>query len=234
MIFRYLINFKFVTLRLTSSKYFSETQLSLNLYKSIYITDMNLKLLFTFLLLLICSHGLISQTKNEKEERIHITEFPENAKKIIDQLPENCKRLKLYKETDGNIQSFEAKFKFQKRYYSLEFSKTGAIEDIEVLIKFKDINPTTKSQIESYYKDYYKKHKFMKIQKQFVYDDKSDPSKFVSEVLSKNHSAEINYEIIAEVKTKETREVREFTFNTNGSFINSRVVIPSSYEHVLY
>ena len=80
----------------------------------------------------------------------------------------------------------------------------------------------------------YLKYKLIKIQKQFVFKQNLDPDTFVAQVLNQESTDIINYEIIAEVKTEDGRELREFTFDNKGSFINFRVVEPSSYEHVLY
>ena len=83
----------------------------------------------TFIFLLCFCQFVFCQTKNEKEKRIPLAEFPEAAKAVIKNLPDDCKRLKFYKETDGEKQSFEVKFKYKRKRYSLEFSEDGNIED---------------------------------------------------------------------------------------------------------
>lgn len=195
---------------------------------------MNQKLLLTLLLLVFLTLSSFSQTKNEKEERIDISLLPKKAKEVIKALPKGYKRLKLYKETDGEKQSFEAKFKYKKRRYSIEFSTSGLIEDIEVITKLKDLEKPAKTNIERHFNDAYSKYKFRKIQKQYVYNNNTHASKFVSQVLSLNLESAINYEIIAEIKIEKNRSINEFTFNTDGVFISSRTLNPASYEHVLY
>lgn len=90
----------------------------------------------TYLVLLFCIYGF-SQSKNEKEERIPASEFPEVSHKYFNGITDKVNYLKFYRETDGNKQSFEAKFKLNKLYYSVEFNTDGVLEDIEIVIKKK-------------------------------------------------------------------------------------------------
>ena len=195
---------------------------------------MKLKFIFVILLSSFISQSLYGQTKNEKEERIKISEFPEVTQAIIESLPKNCKRLKFYKETDGDKKSYEVKFKYLKQYYSIEFSNQGLLEDIEVITKFKNIEDSARQQIAAYYKQFFKKHKFIKIQKQYVYTSGSNANAFIDHTLKKRNITSANYEIIAEVRTDKKRSIKEFTFNHKGEFLSSRILNPTSYEHVLY
>ncbi|MUU79330.1 hypothetical protein [Winogradskyella endarachnes] len=176
----------------------------------------------------------IAQTKNEKEERTQLSEFPKLAKNTISKLPKNCKRFKYYFETDGDQLSFEVKFTFNKRRYSLEFLDDGHIADIESIVKLRHIPTSIRQNINSYFKLTFKTYKLIKLQNQYVYNSERNPSQFVYDVLLKKHNTPPNYEIIAEVKIDKQRELREFTFNNKGEFINYRIVNQDSYEHVLY
>jgi len=195
---------------------------------------MTLRILISAIAFLIGTHLGLSQTKKEKEDRINLSEFPSEAQNVLSKLPKDCKRIKFFKETDGNKQSFEAKFKYNGRRYSLEFSSEGIIEDVEVRVKMNAIEDSSQDQIKEHFKSSYLKYKLIKIQKQFVFNQNLDPDTFVAQVLNQESTDIINYEIIAEIKTEDGRELREFTFDNKGSFINFRVVEPSSYEHVLY
>ncbi len=183
---------------------------------------------------ILFNHSAFGQTKNEKETRIKLSSFPELAQEVIKNLPEKCRRLKYFLETDGSKRSFELKFKFNKKRYSLEFSEEGKIEDIEVVAQLRAINPLTKGKIESHLSQTYLKHKFIKIQKQFVYTTDFDRLNFVNNLLQNETNVLPNYEIIAEVKSNKGKDTREFTFNNKGEFLKYRILKPSSYEHVLY
>lgn len=190
---------------------------------------------FKLLILLFCLGQIaISQTKNEKEERVSLTDFPEAAQTLIETLPKDCRRLRFYKETDGEKQSFEAKFKYKRLRYSLEFSKNGVIEDLEVQSKIRAVDEPIRDNITNYFDATYTKSKLIKIQKQYIYNSEIEPKLFLAQILSGTTSIAPNFEIVAEVKIEKQRELREFTFDSSGVFLNYRTINPASYEHVLY
>lgn len=192
------------------------------------------KLLILSLVFSFYSCLVISQTKNEKEERIKFSELPSSVREIVGTLPKKIKRLKFYKETDGRKNSFEIKLKYQKNSFSIEFSEYGELEDIEVLSKLKAIDIDARIKIKRYFENSFSKHKFIKIQKQYLLTSDTEASVFVEGILSKKNISPSNFEIIAEITTPDKRELREFTFNHIGVFQSFRVVNPSTYDYVLY
>jgi len=116
-----------------------------------------MKCFFTILIYCFAVSLCVSQTKNEREERITIAKLPEKAKTTLSKLPNAIKRLKFYKETDGDHRSYEAKFKYEKKYYSIEFDTLGIIEDIEVVLKQHQFTNGVKTEIFSYFENSFKK-----------------------------------------------------------------------------
>ena len=186
---------------------------------------------FTFTLLFLSSLCLFSQTKDEREFRVEKENFPTNAQSVLKELPNSAKRLKLYKETDGEKVSYEAKFKFKKNRYSLEFDTNGVIEDIEMIVNKKSIPIEI---IEIHFKSNYIRFKIIKIQTQYINTDSKNDKDFMIGVLNGYKGQKVNFEIIAEVKTESNRNVMEFLFTENGKFLNSRILKPTSYEHIMY
>lgn len=190
---------------------------------------------FKLLILLLCLGQIaISQTKNEKEERVALSNFPQAAQTLLETLPKDCRRIKFYSETDGQKKSFEAKFKYKGQRFSLEFSENGEIEDLEVQTKIKAIDDTKRNNITNYFDTTFSKSKLIKIQKQYVYNSELDTELFLAQILSGSTNIAPNFEIVAEVKIEKQRELREFTFDSSGDFLNYRTINPTSYEHVLY
>ncbi|TBN03345.1 hypothetical protein EYD45_10080 [Hyunsoonleella flava] len=175
-----------------------------------------------------------AQAKNEKEERIPLSEFPKIAQNYFNSFSHKVKYLKFYRETDGEKQSFEAKFKIKKLYYSVEFDTEGKLEDVEIVIKEKYIPKSTFSEISGYFDANYRKTRLLKIQKQYVnYTNRSDKA-FLQHIVEHPNDRHTHFEIIAEIKTDDLHELREFTFDKNGKFEAYRKVTSSSYEHALY
>ncbi|MEM9680648.1 MAG: hypothetical protein AAF901_10025, partial [Bacteroidota bacterium] len=73
----------------------------------------------------------------------------------------------------------------------------------------------------------------IKVQKQYV-PKNQDPSQFLMDILERKPIIDPYYEIIAEVKQKKKREIREFLLTDNGDLLSSRPLKASSYEHILY
>ena len=177
---------------------------------------------------------IYSQVKNELEAQVTLKEFPSTAQKVIAQLPDRCKRLKFFKETDGNKLSYEAKFKFKKKFYSLEFSKEGQIEDVEITMKPKLMTPEIKNNIKKYFDQTYIKVNWVKLQKQFVYESSIGIKGFLNSVFNTPPVLKPNFELVAEVKNKKTKILVEFLFGPSGRLIKQSIISPSSYDYVLY
>lgn len=188
---------------------------------------------YSFLLFLWISFSF-SQVKNEKEDRIHASEFPEKTSTYFNTISQDVKYLKYYKETDGSKKSYEVKFKYRREHYSVEFDTLGNLEDIEVVIKKKHIPKEIKAVILRYFENNFKKTTLVKVQKQYVNTTKNTDKQFIRHILEKPFNKHTHFEIIAEIKTKKIHELREFTFDRNGKFEKSRLVTTSSYEHALY
>lgn len=190
---------------------------------------------YSVVLLFLC-YGMcsFSQSKSEREERISAEDFPEIALSYFNIISQDVNYLKFYKETDGNKKSFEVKFKFKRAHYSVEFDTLGHLEDIEVVIKKRHIPEEIKKVIWKYFKNNFKKSTLVKVQKQYVNTTKKGDKQFIQHILQRPYNKHTHFEIIAEIKNRETHELREFTFDRYGKYQKSRKVTTSSYEHALY
>lgn len=189
---------------------------------------------FSLLYILLYYSLCFSQNKNEQEERIPASEFPKITQNYFNIISQDVKYMKYYKETDGNKTSFEAKFKYKKEHYSVEFDTLGNLEDIEIVIKEKHIPKKVNTVISEYFNSNFKKTSIVKIQKQYINSTKKSDKQFIEHIIKWPYNKHTHFEIIAEIKTKEKHELREFTFNRQGELEKSRKVTSSSYEHALY
>lgn len=190
------------------------------------------------LVLIICiwfsCFNLEAQTKNEKESRIQLSHFPEQAQSVLNTLTTQAKRIRYYKETDGNKLSFESKFKYKGHWHSVEFSNLGALEDIEVLVKEKQLAKPVKTAIRSYLKTNATKYDIIKIQEQYVYSGNHSGVAFLNSILENRKTLSSNYEIIVAMKSQKSWKLKELTFDEHGAFINARNLQQDSYEYIMY
>ena len=125
------------------------------------------KFIYIILLLVVqYSSNLYAQEKYEKESRIKQKNVPSKALLFIDSL--NFKnKIKWYKEEGLYRKSFEAKFKYNKARYSVEFDTLGNIEDLEIEVDWEDLKSNISDSISLQLKIDCIKHKIVKVQKQY-------------------------------------------------------------------
>ncbi len=172
-------------------------------------------------ILAILSFSISAQTKMEKEYRVKQDKVPENAQKwIIQNFPE-AKKVKWYQEISNGKTTFEAKLQWNKTPYSVEFDSVGTIEDVEMTIDFEEIELTTRKTIEQYFLGNYKKHKVLKVQKQFT----GNLSQFRQYLENPNQTGiTTNYEVEFQGITPESNELYEALFNQSGQLIQRKTI----------
>lgn len=177
------------------------------------------------------SFGLAGQTKFEKEERVKAEEFPKEAIGLLKTvlLP---KKIKYYKEQSDKGISYEAKFKHNGFFFSVEFSSDGNLEDIEAEIT--QLPKQAQLAIDEYLSKEFTKYKLKKIQRQFIKTPEDDPLPVLKTALVNAHSPTVNYELIVRAKATSGWEQLEMLFNANGKLISSKKIVPTPYEHILY
>jgi signal recognition particle GTPase len=190
--------------------------------------------IFIPLILVLCTCFSFAQNKYEREFRIRKGQFPTTAKNLLDTHVKNVKRLKFYKETDSTKSSYEAKFKKERLWYSMEFDVDGALEDIEITIESLDIPSDVLSNITTYLNKAFSKHRVKKIQQQYLASAEEKLQKTLRNAFQNLLIPSLNYEII--VSGKENRNYLEYEilFDAQGNFINRRKQLPPIFDHVLY
>ncbi|RRQ50340.1 hypothetical protein DZC72_07250 [Maribacter algicola] len=185
-----------------------------------------------FLLLIGCFVN--AQNKYEREFRIRKSQFPPAAIGLIKDRLEDSKRIKYYKETDSTKISYEAKFKKDRLWYSIEFDKEGTLEDVEILIKEVDIPSEPMQEIRKYLDKSFRKYRIKRIQQQYPVSKKETKEKTISNAFQNLILPGINYEfVVAGKKDKEYFDY-ELLFGSDGSFKKMRKSLPPNYDHVLY
>ena len=188
------------------------------------------------LLIFICSLTKgIGQNKYEREYRIKKSQFPQKATDYLENGNFDKKKIKYYFESDSTTQSYEAKLKYQKRRYSLEFSKSGILEDIEIIIEDsflpKAVGKTIAFKIDSIFK----KYRILKIQLQYPNKTDANPLELLRKAKSLDTNVVHNYEIlVAARKSDQGYNDYEMLFNQLGRLLTIRKSVPPAYGYILY
>ncbi|TMM59597.1 hypothetical protein FEE95_07990 [Maribacter algarum] len=175
-----------------------------------------------------------AQYKYEREYRIRKVQFPEKALDYIQEKLIDAKRIRFYKETDSIKVSYEAKFKKDRLWYSIEFDKEGMLEDIEILINPPDIPNDSFNKIQEYLSGNFKKYRIKKIQQQYAFSESESPETTIKNAFQNLMLPSINYELIVSGKKEKTTEQFEVLFDAEGKFKSIRQSLPPNYDHVLY
>ncbi|MFD2586506.1 hypothetical protein ACFSQJ_06170 [Croceitalea marina] len=177
--------------------------------------------------------ALKAQTKKEQEFRIDEELFPTNAAEVLRPFLTGTKRIRYYKEFDGEKVSYEAKFKKDRLRYSIEFDQNGNLEDAEFIIKSADIPDSTFETIKNHLESNHQKYRIKKIQQQYPCKT-GNASEVLKTAFQNLILPEINYEIIIASKDDSGYVEHEVTFNADGEYILSRRLVKQGYDHVLY
>lgn len=168
--------------------------------------------------------------KMEQEERLDESDFPKDARNLVSQISKTSKKIKYYKETDGYLMSFEAKYKYNGYKYSAEFNDQGILIDIEKSIKKREIESAAVENINTKLKTISERFKIEKVQEQYVIKEQ-DP--FVISLRIEGNEFD-NYEII--VAFKENRKIyrKEMLFSKDGILIEERDIKRLEYDFILF
>lgn len=172
-----------------------------------------------------------AQTKFEKEVRISLDSVPASARNFVASAPFN-KKIKWYKEYFENGTSFEAKTRFQGLKYSVEFSRDGSLEDIEVQRKWKALPASARKEMEAYLESRFKKYSVYKLQFQY-----SGAPQDLLEWLQNNASTSavsLRYEVVINTKINGQFKRFELLFDADGAFVKSAEIVVKNADNIEY
>lgn len=177
------------------------------------------------------TNNLVAQEKYEKESRIKQKDVPLKAIQFINSLNLR-KTIKWYQEEGLVKKSIEAKFKHNKKRYSLEFDTLGNIEDLEVESTMKAIDNRIKDSISFSLNKECLSHKIVKIQIQYSGALSALFDKIKTD--TNNISLVINYELIVKCKLKNRTVLYEYLFSGEGKKVSNSKIIFKNSSHLEY
>ena len=182
-----------------------------------------------FFLLLLYSYTAIAQVKYEKEERIQKEALPTAVVKLLPLMETQAKRMRYYREFDGQSISYEVKFKQHGIHFSVEFNQDGQLEDIEVLISKSALSTAVLETV----KTDFQRVKLTRIQKQFVHPKGGNPAQTLQAVFE-NQIAPTAYELEVSGKTQNGYRQFELLIAPSGKLLKKSTILTKTYEHVVY
>ncbi len=172
-----------------------------------------------------------AQQKYEKEYRLKSKMIPLSAKEFINSIGSDFK-IKWYKEISLNDVTIEAKFKHDKKRFSVEFDTLGMLLDVEFIIKKREITPIIYERIEQKLDSLYQKWKFRKIQMNYT-----GRGGDIITSMSNNepsNSIKVSYEIVLKGKALGNTQLYEITFSEQGEIQGILQIVQDKADHLEY
>ena len=183
-----------------------------------------------FIGLVLLGYGSIyAQEKYEREYRISTNEVPPIALKFVMDVGFS-KTIKWYREQGLETTTIEAKTRHKGSIYSLEFTKEGVLEDIEYIVKWKDMPSEARSRIKVFLEMEHDKTKLQKIQQQYTGD--AIELKELMMGAKPPSVATIRYEIVVKAKTKGIYETIEYLFSDEGIMERKSIIVEKNTDNL--
>jgi hypothetical protein len=172
-----------------------------------------------------------AQEKYEHERRINVEQVPKSALQFIESVSEGQK-VKWFEETSQVGTSIESKFKLEGYRYSIEFSTTGEIQDLEIQIQDSELNQDVFQRIQIELDSLFTKYKILKIQTHF----NGPEEKLLQVKQGKPVPAGLNkgFELVVKGKNHVEMQLYEIYFDDQGSLVNSSKIILNPTDNLVY
>lgn len=169
-----------------------------------------------------------AQVKYEQEYRVKPAETPEEAREFIEGAVSDLK-IKWYKEVQLDAVSFEAKFRLNRRKYSVEFDTLGQVEDVEVEWAFSEIPAAAREQVEGELDNAFSRYRVQKVQRQWT----GPASVLQGLILGVQPSPEeyvTKYELVVRGKREGMVKLFELLFDEHGRQVQMSEIIPRNTD----
>ena len=174
--------------------------------------------------------------KQEVEVSIKSNQMPGDATRLLADWLAHARRVRFYRETDGNQVSYEIKMKRKGRWYSVEFYEDGSLMDIEQLIRYQALPAHIRRVIDEYLTQSYDHHRARRVQKQYSAKAKHESDEAVLKALEQDNEKEltIRYELVVDVRRDSEVGSYELLFDDQGNFLQERKIVRRSLDYILY
>jgi hypothetical protein len=139
-------------------------------------------------------------------------------------------KIKWYSEENLTGNSVEAKFRLNKKHYSVEFDTEGNLQDVEITIEFAEIHADAKDNIFKKLESEFNKFSIQKIQAQ--YSGKNPDILSIIKNPQNKTGIDLKYELIVNGKTGNTAKQYEMVFDNNGILTEKKEIIQKNADNL--
>jgi len=187
--------------------------------------------LLQFMALMLWVAPATAQQKYEREYSIKGTQIHPDALSFVNEYFKNVK-IHWYGEESLTGTSIEAKLKYSGKQYSIEFSNSGEIHDIEILTPLNALPENTRSLMMKQFKDEFKTFKIVKTQTQWSGGRDLLKAALVNEKLPAGIL--IQYELILRAKKTDLSKYYEVLCDQSGNIKSMHEIIQRNVDNLVY
>jgi len=173
--------------------------------------------------------------KNEVEDSIESDEMPGKAIETLSEFWPDLNDIRYFRQTDVETVTYEAKLEWQGKSYSIEFTTSGSIIDVEQLVEMEEIAPKARRGIDQYLQQQFEKVRVTRLQQQFIADDEDgiDDIDFIDDILEEDKEDYIvRYELEVEGRSGSRIGAFELLFDRNGDIMQRRKIVRRSLDNI--
>lgn len=157
--------------------------------------------------------------KIEREFRAKKREVPQGARDWLNDAFEGFKRVRWYREENEEGEAFEAKFKRRGKHYSVEFTVSGMVVDVEVLATLSELPKVVQTNILNYLESEFNRYRIDRLQTQLsgepeVLEDYFDEQR--------DDGVRLRYEVEIEGQNSAGLGLFELLFDAKGKLLQAR------------
>ncbi len=182
------------------------------------------------ILVFLFSSSGFSQLKYEREFRIKRNEVPSIALSFVDSLTFDSK-VRWFKEEGLTSNAIEAKARFNKEKYSIQFEENGRFNDAEIEIKPSLIPPDVNFKILSVFRNNYRRHKIEKTQINYT-GNRNTVLAFLRHNRKNPDGIIIRYEIVISTRIGGEFVSMEYLFSGAGEFLRREKIIETRKSNI--
>lgn len=191
--------------------------------------------LFTVLFALSASTLQAQAVKDEVEDSIKRDKMPEKALDTLDEFWPSDDSIRYYAQSDGDTETFEAKLEWKGKKYSIEFTRSGHIIDVEQVVAMQNVPSSARKGIREYLHQQFKKVTITRLQRQYIANDEDgiDDEDFIDDILeADDEDYLVRYEIEVEGRTKSQIGAFELLFDSTGNLMQQRKIVRRSVDNI--
>lgn len=174
--------------------------------------------------------------KNEVEISIAREGMPPKALALLEPVLAEARKVRFYRETDGDQVSYESKLKWKGDFYSIEFEQNGSLLNAEKLVRYGSLPGEVRKAVNSRLEKDFGRYKVRRTQVQYSGGTSGLSDAQVLKSLGRPDPGDVTvrYELEVDAVAASNPGAYELLFDAEGNVLERREIVRRSLDNILY